>query len=81
MRSDPGPNGGYSLTVDLDEVSVIEAPTDSGQCVLANRSCDEAGPCALRVPCLRGQIQLLQELSATSVADAALLDNVEVARS
>lgn len=86
IRSDPGPSGGYSLRVDLDEVSVlevieaIEGPTDSGQCVLADRSCDEAGHCALHVPWLRSRTLLLQGLSATSVADAALLDNVEVTR-
>jgi len=77
VRSDPGPSGGYSLTADLDEVSVlavietIEGPTDSGRCVLADRSCDEGGTCALHVPWVRARAQLLTQLDATSVAEAS----------
>ncbi len=77
VRSDPGPSGGYSLTADLDEVSVlavietIEGPTDSGRCVLADRSCDEDGTCALHVPWVRARAQLLTQLDATSVAEAS----------
>lgn len=77
VRSDPGPSGGYSLTVDLDDVSVlavvetIEGPTDSGRCVLADRPCDEGGICALHVPWLRARSQLLAQLDAVSVADAS----------
>ncbi len=78
VRSDPGPTGGYSLTVDLDDVSVlavieaIEGPTDSGRCVLADRACDVGGTCALHLPWLRARVQLLAQLDATSVADAAI---------
>ncbi len=78
VRSDPGPSGGYSLAVDLGSMSVlavievIEGPTDSGWCVLADRPCDEAGTCALHVPWLRARAQLLRELDATSVAEASL---------
>lgn len=77
VRSDPGPSGGYSLTVDLNDVSVlsvietIEGPTDSGRCVLADRACDEAGTCALHVPWLRARSQLLAQLDAVSVAAAS----------
>lgn len=76
VRSDPGPAGGYSLTADLDEVSVlavietIEGPTDAGRCVLADRPCDEGGTCALHVPWLRARSQLLTQLDAVSVAEA-----------
>lgn len=78
VRSDPGPSGGYSLAVELGSVSVlavieaIEGPTDSGRCVVADRPCNESGTCALHVPWLRARAQLLRELDATSVADAAL---------
>ncbi len=78
VRSDPGPAGGYSLAVDLSSVSVlavieaIEGPTDSGRCVLADRPCTETGTCALHVPWLRARAQLLRELDATSVAEAAV---------
>ncbi len=64
VRSDPGPNGGYSLVANLDEVSVlavietIEGPTDSGRCVLADRPCEAVESCALHVPWLRARAQL-----------------------
>lgn len=82
VRSDPGPAGGYSLAVDLWTVSVldvietIEGPTDSGRCVLADRPCDESGTCALHIPWLRAQAELLRELDATSVAEASLAPEV-----
>jgi Rrf2 family protein len=83
VRSDPGPSGGYSLAVGLGEVSVlavievIEGPTASGRCVLADRPCDETGTCALHVPWMRARALLLSELAATSVADAAVLEAVK----
>ncbi len=79
VRSDPGPSGGYSLAVDLDSVSVlavieaIEGPTDSGRCVLAERPCNESGTCALHASWLRARAHLLNELGATSVADASMV--------
>ncbi len=80
VRSDPGPSGGYSLEVSLDDVSVlevieaIEGPTDSGLCVLADRLCDIDGTCALHVPWMRARQKLLLELDATSIADAPLAE-------
>ncbi|MGH1487993.1 MAG: RrF2 family transcriptional regulator [Acidimicrobiales bacterium] len=77
VRSDPGPAGGYSLIVDLDEISVlavietIEGPTNSGRCVLADRPCDEGGTCALHVPWLRARSELRVQLDAISVAEAS----------
>jgi Rrf2 family transcriptional regulator, iron-sulfur cluster assembly transcription factor len=78
VRSDPGPAGGYSLTVEPDSVSVldvieaIEGPTDSGRCVLADRSCAEVGACALHVPWMRARAQLLAELASISVLEEDL---------
>jgi Rrf2 family protein len=78
VRSDPGPTGGYSLTVDLTRVSVldvieaVEGPTDTGRCVLADRPCDERGTCALHAPWLQARSQLLRGLAAISVADPSL---------
>lgn len=43
MRSEPGPTGGYVVTIDLAEVSVldviesVEGPTDTGRCVPEDR--------------------------------------------
>lgn len=76
IRSEPGPAGGYSLLADLDDISVlqvietIEGPTDSGRCVLADRPCNEGGPCALHAPWMRARSQLLDQLDAVSVASA-----------
>lgn len=78
VRSDPGPTGGYSLTVDLADVSVlavieaVEGPTDSGRCVLLDRPCDESGYCALHVPWVRARGHLLRELAAVPVGDTTL---------
>lgn len=74
IRSEPGPSGGYLLTADLAEVSVldvieaIEGPSDAGRCVLENRPCGVAGPCALHQPWQRARAQLLDELSQSSLA-------------
>ena len=77
VRSDPGPSGGYSLTADLDDVSVlavietIEGPTDSGRCVLADRLCNDGGTCALHVPWVQARSHLRDQLDAVSVAAAS----------
>jgi Rrf2 family protein len=74
VRSEPGPAGGYVLTVDLAEVNVlevieaIEGPSDSGRCVLEDRPCSEEGRCALHQPWQRARSQLLEELSQSSLA-------------
>ena len=78
VASDPGPTGGYSLTVDLTEVSVlavieaVEGPTDSGRCVLINRPCTETGSCAMHVPWQRARESLMRELAAVSIADESI---------
>lgn len=74
VRSDPGPSGGYSLTVDLAEVSVlevieaVEGPTDTGRCVLEDRPCAEHGTCALHQPWVNARTQLLGQLRGTPLA-------------
>jgi Rrf2 family iron-sulfur cluster assembly transcriptional regulator len=77
VRSDPGPTGGYSAAVSLDRVSVlevieaVEGPSDAGRCVLEDRPCNGAGPCALHVAWSRARGQLLGELANTSLASLA----------
>lgn len=72
-RSDPGPTGGYSLTVDLANVSVlevieaIEGTTDTERCVLQDRPCASQGHCALHRPWAVARTNLLNELRATSI--------------
>jgi Rrf2 family protein len=77
VRSDAGPTGGYSLAAPLDEVTIlavieaIEGPTDTGQCVLVDRACAAAGPCALHAAWQRARGHLLQDLDAVTIADVA----------
>lgn len=77
VASDPGPSGGYSLQTDLDEISLlavieaVEGATDTKRCVLADRECDEAVPCALHESWRRARALLMSELDRISVAEAA----------
>lgn len=74
VRSEPGPAGGYVLLADLADVSVldvieaIEGPSDAGQCVLEDRPCGNARPCALHQPWQRARALLLDELSNSALA-------------
>lgn len=73
-RSEPGPTGGYSLVVALDQLSVlqvveqIDGPTESGRCVVANRACDSENPCALHVAWSQARGELLRSLGSMSLA-------------
>jgi Rrf2 family protein len=81
VRSEPGPSGGYVLTADLADVSVldvieaIEGPSDAGRCVLEGRPCSAASACALHQPWQRARTQLLEELSNASLADLPPREN------
>jgi Rrf2 family iron-sulfur cluster assembly transcriptional regulator len=77
VRSDPGPTGGYSLVVQLEQVSVldvieaVEGPTDAGRCVLEDRTCNGGGPCALHQPWSRARSLLTQQLADSTLASLA----------
>ncbi|MBK5288748.1 MAG: Rrf2 family transcriptional regulator [Acidimicrobiia bacterium] len=89
VHSEPGPTGGYFLSADLNEISVlqvieaVEGPTESGRCVLERRPCDATGACALHQPWTRARSQLLAELAATKLSTlpepATAHPNTEVA--
>ena len=74
VRSDPGPTGGYSSVVDLEEISVldvveaIDGPTDAGRCVVANRVCNAEVPCALHGAWASARTALVDELASTPLA-------------
>ena len=74
VRSDPGPTGGYVADFDPAQVSVlavieaIEGPVDTGMCVLEDRSCAEAGTCALHRPWSSARARLLADLGAQRLA-------------
>ena len=73
VRSDPGPMGGYTCLIDINQVSVldvievIEGPTDTVHCVLVDRQCSEAAPCAMHGPWSRARFILLRELGTTAL--------------
>lgn len=75
VRSEPGPAGGYSLSVDLTEISVLdvieaaEGPTDSGRCVVVDRPCDSANPCVVHDAWVEARRLLLAQLARTSLRD------------
>jgi Rrf2 family protein len=77
VRSEPGPTGGYSLTVEpsrvsvLDVIEAIEGPTDTGRCVLVDRLCDQGGTCALHASWVPARSHLLRELARTTVVEVA----------
>lgn len=78
VRSDPGPTGGYSLAVNLEDLSLlavveaIEGATESGRCVLADRPCSDDGPCALHTSWMRARDVLLHELDSITIAEAVI---------
>jgi Rrf2 family protein len=77
VRSDPGPRGGYSATVSLDAVSVldvieaVDGPTDAGRCVVAEGPCGRAPHCALHTAWARAREELVSHLGAQSMASLA----------
>lgn len=77
VHSVPGPTGGYETVVDIDALNVldviesVDGPTDSGRCVVADRPCDAALPCALHVAWGRARRELVASLGTLSVATLA----------
>lgn len=74
VTSDPGPTGGYRLTVDPSGISVlavveaIDGPTDDGRCVVADRACDANDPCALHHAWTMARAELTETLSGVVIA-------------
>lgn len=77
VASEPGPSGGYRLVTAIDRLSVLEVveaidgPTDDGRCVVADRPCSEATPCALHHAWTRARNVLTSTLADLSLADVA----------
>ncbi|HQV56832.1 MAG TPA: Rrf2 family transcriptional regulator [Ilumatobacteraceae bacterium] len=74
VTSDPGPTGGYRSIVDIDQLDVlrvveaVDGPTDNGRCVVADRPCDSAAPCAMHVAWTRARRELMDTLRAMPVS-------------
>jgi Rrf2 family protein len=73
VRSTPGPNGGHELTVELasigllELIEVVEGPTDSGRCVMADRTCPGPDRCAVHDAWVRARDALTLELATTPI--------------
>lgn len=84
VRSDPGPTGGYTCTVDLAAISIldvieaIEGATDTTHCVLIDRNCSEASPCALHGPWSKARRQLLSDLRDTPLASIHIPEGTRI---
>lgn len=77
VRSAPGPTGGYELLVTLGALTVLEVieqidgPTDTGRCVVAQRSCNADEPCALHGAWTRARSELRSSLASLTLDDLA----------
>jgi Rrf2 family protein len=76
VASEPGRNGGYTLTAGLSAVSVLqvievsEGLPEAGRCVLRGGPCPAVAPCALHDAWIEARDALLERLNATPVARA-----------
>lgn len=77
IRSVPGPTGGYEALVELGSITALEVieqidgPTDTGRCVVAERSCDASDPCALHVAWALARDELRTSLAGLTLAKIA----------
>lgn len=77
VSSDPGPTGGYELSVSLGDVSIldvieaIEGPTADGRCVLRDGPCPSDELCALHDAWLPARDAMRESLAATPVETVA----------
>lgn len=77
VRSWPGPTGGYVATAQgrdatvLDVIESVDGATDHGRCVVADRACDAANPCALHVAWARARTELTTSLGGTTLSSLA----------
>lgn len=78
VQSDPGPTGGYRCEVPLGEVNVlqvieaVDGATDTGRCVVADRPCLAADPCALHVAWGQARTELVGVLQLTPMSSVEL---------
>ncbi len=77
VRSEPGRTGGYTASVSLDDLSVldvveaVEGPTDVSRCVLEDRSCAGGPRCALHDAWAQARTHLLRDLAETPLRAVA----------
>ena len=80
VRSRAGRHGGYELTRDPDEISLLEVievadgPLISTECVLRGGPCRWDEACAIHPPWARAQEAFRASLGATTFAEVAAID-------
>ncbi|NND75409.1 MAG: Rrf2 family transcriptional regulator [Ilumatobacter sp.] len=80
VQSSPGPTGGYELVAGLgavtllDLIEVVEGPTDTERCVMADRICLSAVPCALHDAWTRARRALTTELAAIPLSTLTTIE-------
>ncbi len=76
VASEPGPRGGYRLSVPLESVNVLElveaceGPVDNQKCVLKGGPCGGSETCALHAPWMEARTSLMERLASISISDA-----------
>ncbi len=74
VTSTPGPTGGYTATVDLADVTVldvieaVDGPTANGRCVVADSECDARHPCVLHDAWAHARTELTDALHTIKIA-------------
>jgi Rrf2 family protein len=77
VRSLPGPTGGYEPLLGIETLNVlqvveaVDGPTDSGRCVVADRPCEAAEPCAFHLAWSEARHRLMSLLAGLSVGALA----------
>jgi Rrf2 family protein len=74
IASETGPRGGYRLTADLAERSILElielmeGPTEDGRCVVGPADCTPGSPCALHDSWTWARAALVERLGRIPIA-------------
>ena len=75
VESQPGPGGGYRLSVALGDVSIldvietVEGPAETGRCVLKEGPCPGTESCPVHEAWLSARTELTERLAAVSARD------------
>ena len=84
VRSDPGPSGGYSLSVDLGTLTVlqvveaVDGEIDDGRCVVEARACGTTSPCVMHLAWSRARAELMHTLGAMALSELPAVDTTGV---
>jgi Rrf2 family protein len=73
VSSHPGPTGGYTTSVDLaavtvlDVIEAVDGPTADGRCVVADSACDARHPCVLHDAWALARAELMGALDSVKI--------------